>query len=70
MPNTAMQELIEFFTFYSGNYTSREEILVKTNDLIEKEKQQIKQAFNFANQDKNPSNPDWAEDYYNETFKP
>jgi hypothetical protein len=68
---TAMQELIEHFTFHAGNYSCREEILAKANQLLVKEKQQIKDAYTFgegnAYESEEKSN-NWAEQYYNETF--
>lgn len=69
---TAIQELIEHFTFFAGNYSSRKEILAKITQLLETEKQQIIDAredglytqSNGTISDLNKS----SEDYYNETF--
>lgn len=65
--DTAIQDIIDHFTFNTGNYSSREEILAKCKSLLKKEKQQIIDAYT-AGCDQ-PMFYIVPEEYYNETFK-
>jgi hypothetical protein len=72
---TAMQELIKFSTYSSGQYPIAE-IIAKAHQLLEKEKQQIVKANNdgwaqgiMQVMNKDVSNIKDGEDYYNQNFK-
>lgn len=62
---TPLQNLISHFTFNAGNYSSREEILVKLKSLLEKEKQMVIDACNAGLS----GIPRSADQYYNQTYK-
>lgn len=72
---TAMQEMIEWATNHTQLFTpSKTTVLIKAAELLKKEKQQIKDAYNLGFYDRGADEEDQefksSEDYYNETFKP
>ena len=72
---TTMQELIEWCnscltdkTMSEGGRIALEVTIVRANDLLEKEKVQIKRAFEFGIADAYNFIEDDAEQYYKETY--
>jgi hypothetical protein len=68
---TAMQELIEWTNQYKGQMISADQVVLKANKLLKKEKEQIIQA--RIDGDENYSliggkRYEYAEQYYNETY--
>ena len=64
---TAMQELIEYLESRYFKYEISS-ILLKSKELLQKEKEQIKDAAKSCNYIGGATNTE-AEQYYNETFK-
>ena len=70
---TAMQELIEWTEKYEGKMISADQVLLKAHKLIEKEKEQIIIAFihnRYVLSGGHPIRRDYAEEYYNQIYKP
>ena len=67
---TAMQELIEFIddNFTVSNSPQISSIYYKAQESLEKEKEQIKKAFEFGVADAYNFIEDEAEQYYNQTY--
>lgn len=68
---TAMQHMVDWLDTIKVDQSiiSTQSVLMYANELLEKEKQQIKRAYNFGDADAYSTNTDdWAEQYYNETF--
>lgn len=59
-----MQELIEWANQYEGQMISADQVILKSYQLLEKEKEQIIDACNSAFEDKTT----WGERYYNKTY--
>ena len=59
---SAMQELIEWIE--SNEIVYNKELILKLKELLEKEKEQIKDAYRFPNTLVDMS----SEDYYNQTY--
>jgi hypothetical protein len=70
---TAMQELIEWTYQYQGQMISADQVVLKAHKLLEKEKEQIIDAYNqnitgFDKLEQEEIGLNWAEDYYNQTY--
>ena len=70
---TAMQELIEWTNQYEGKMISANQVVLKAYKMLEKEKEQIIEA--RIDGDENYSliggkRYEYAEQYYNQTYKP
>ena len=70
---TAMQELIDYVNEIWSNGGWEETIIDKAIELLEKEKEQIIDAYNynmtgFDKLEQEEIGLNWAEDYYNETY--
>jgi alanine dehydrogenase len=62
---TAMQELIEYIE--SNEIVYNKDLILKLKELLEKEKEQIKDAYLQGSFDDGP-NSNNSEQYYNQTF--
>ena len=67
--NTALQELIDWMEdqYYPAMY---EDAIEKATELLEKEREQIKEAYKFGLE--SPSIElleEWAEEYFNDNYK-
>jgi hypothetical protein len=70
---TAMQELIEYVDSIWSNGGWEETIKEKAKELLEKEKEQVVNAYNqnitgFDKLEQEEIGLNWAEDYYNQTY--
>ncbi len=71
---TAMQEFIENCKtakeFSKDGYVTYEEVISAVSDYLEKEKQQILDAYTAGEGDAYNEKDKWAVDYFNEKYNP
>jgi len=66
---TAMQELIEWTNQYEGKMISANQVVLKAYKMLEKEKEQIIDAY-YGNIDGVFGYREEGQEYYNQTYKP